>query len=413
MQNGGAGHPVVNIGVVGHVDHGKTLLVKALTGVWTDRHSEEVKRGISIRLGYADATFRRCEKCGSPDGLTIAESCPACKGPARAVRTVSFVDSPGHETLMATMLSGAALMDGALLVIAANEKCPQPQTLEHLMALDLIGIRNVVVVQNKVDLVSREEAVKHHRDILEFVKGTMVEGAPVVPLSASYGVNVDALIQTIEERIPTPKAGEGTSPRLPIARSFDVNRPGTLPAKLVGGVVGGSLAQGHLKVGTEVEILPGLKREEGGRARWEPIRTRVVSLMSAGRPVEEVTPGGLIGLGTQLDPSLTKSDGLVGQVLGAQGTLPPVWNKLTMDVRILQRAVGQQKGDKIEPLKPGEPLMLSVSTAITVGSIVATREGHLEVTLKRPVCAEAGARVAISRRSGSRWHLIGAGTIKA
>ncbi|MDD4653591.1 MAG: GTP-binding protein, partial [Methanothrix sp.] len=148
--------PEVNIGMVGHVDHGKTTLVKSLSGVWTDQHSEEVKRGISIRLGYADATFRKCPSCPEPDAYTVDEKCSHCGSETQILRTVSFVDSPGHETLMATMLCGAAIMDGAVLVISANEPCPQPQTKEHLMALNITGIDKIVIVQNKIDLMSRE-----------------------------------------------------------------------------------------------------------------------------------------------------------------------------------------------------------------------------------------------------------------
>jgi len=144
-----SGKPEVNIGMVGHVDHGKTTLVRALSGSWTDQHSEEVKRGISIRLGYADATFRKCPSCPDPDAFTVEEKCPHCGADTEILRTVSFVDSPGHETLMATMLCGAAIMDGAVLVISANEPCPQPQTKEHLMALDITGIDRIVIVQNR------------------------------------------------------------------------------------------------------------------------------------------------------------------------------------------------------------------------------------------------------------------------
>ena len=146
----------VNIGLVGHVDHGKTTLTKALSGIWTDTHSEETKRGISIRLGYADIEFRKCPNCGEPECYTTSKKCEICGSETELIRKVSFVDAPGHETLMATMLSGAAIMDGAVLVIAANESCPQPQTKEHLMALDVIGVKDVIVVQNKIDIVSKE-----------------------------------------------------------------------------------------------------------------------------------------------------------------------------------------------------------------------------------------------------------------
>ena len=139
--------PQVNIGLVGHVDHGKTTLTKALTGEWTDKHSEEVKRGISIKLGYADAAFYECPVCPSPDKYSTALKCPHCGAETRLLRSVSLVDSPGHETLMATMLSGAAMMNGAILLVAANEKCPQPQTREHLTALEIMGIKDIVVAQ--------------------------------------------------------------------------------------------------------------------------------------------------------------------------------------------------------------------------------------------------------------------------
>src|SRR5271157_1217460 len=223
--------------MVGHVDHGKTTLVSALSGVWTDTHSEELKRGISIRLGYADCTFYKCKNCSDPVCYTSKPQCATCNaGELEQLRTVSFVDSPGHETLMATMLSGAAIMDGAVLVIAANEPCPQPQTKEHLMALDIIGIKKVIIVQNKIDLVSHDDLLANYEQIKEFVKGTVAEHAPIVPISAQQAVNIDLLIEFIEKEIPCT-AHDATKPaQMFIARSFDVNKPGADITKLLGGV---------------------------------------------------------------------------------------------------------------------------------------------------------------------------------
>jgi len=404
--------PAVNIGMVGHVDHGKTTLVRALSGVWTDQHSEEIKRGISIRLGYADATFRKCPNCPEPEAFTVEETCPACGSPSEVLRTVSFVDSPGHETLMATMLSGAAIMDGAVLIIAASEPCPQPQTKEHLMALDITGIDKIVIVQNKIDLVSRERLIEHYNEIKKFVKGTVAENAPIVPISAQQNVNIDMVIQAIEETIPTPERDVEKPALLKIARSFDVNRPGTLPDKIVGGVIGGTLTQGLLKPDDPLEIKPGRSVESEGRKAWVPIETKVTALMAGGGPQDEVTPGGLIGVGTQLDPALTKSDLLVGQVAGFPGTLPPVWNSFTMKIRLLERVVGAMDEADVEPIHTSEPLMLNVGTATTVGVVSSAREGGMvEVQLRRPVSAALGDRVAVSRRIGARWRLIGVGTI--
>jgi len=404
--------PAVNIGMVGHVDHGKTTLVRALSGVWTDQHSEEMKRGISIRLGYADATFRKCPNCPEPEAYTVEESCPGCASPSEVLRTVSFVDSPGHETLMATMLSGAAIMDGAVLIIAASEPCPQPQTKEHLMALDITGIDKIVIVQNKIDLVSRERLIEHYNEIKRFVKGTVAENAPIVPISAQQNVNIDMVIQAIEETIPTPVRDLEKPALLKIARSFDVNRPGTLPDKIVGGVIGGTLTQGVLKPGDPLEIKPGRSVEAEGRKHWVPINTKVTALMAGGGSQEDVTPGGLVGVGTQLDPALTKSDILVGQVAGDPETLPPVWNSFTMKMRLLERVVGATDEEDVEPIHTSEPLMLNVGTATTIGVVSSARDGGMvEVQLRRPVCAAVGDRVAVSRRIGARWRLIGVGTI--
>jgi len=403
--------PSVNIGIVGHVDHGKTTLVSALSGVWTDKHSEEVKRGISIRLGYADATFMKCPKCPHPDSYTVAEKCEHCGTNTESVRTISFVDSPGHETLMATMLSGAAIMNGAVLVIAANEQCPQPQTKEHLMALDIIGISNIVIVQNKIDLVSKDDVIENYHQILDFVKGTVAEGAPIIPISAQQSVNIDILIQAMEEYIPTPEQILDKPARMLIARSFDVNKPGSKPGKIIGGVIGGSLSLGTLRIGDNIEIRPGRKVESGGAVRWESILTNITNIMAGSEKVEEATPGGLVGVGTKLDPSITKSDSLVGQVAGEPDTLPLTRENFLMKVRLLERVVGSADELVIEPIHSNEPLMLNIGTATTVGVVTSVRKDIVEVKLKRPVCADFEDNVAISRRVGARWRLIGSGII--
>lgn len=404
--------PEVNIGMVGHVDHGKTTLVKSLSGVWTDQHSEEIKRGISIRLGYADATFRRCPQCAEPDCFTVDVKCPHCGTETEVLRTVSFVDSPGHETLMATMLCGAAIMDGAVLVISANEACPQPQTKEHLMALNITGINKIVIVQNKVDLISKDKVVEHYNQIRSFVKGTVAENAPIIPISAQQNINIDMVIQAIESMIPTPPRDVQKPALLKIARSFDVNRPGASPDNLKGGVIGGSLSQGLLHPGDKLEICPGRLVESEGRKQWVPLETKVVTLLAGSSVQEEITPGGLVGVGTMLDPVMTKSDTLVGQVAGEPGKLPPVKNSFIMEMQLLERVVGVTDESTVEPIHSNEPLMLNVGTATTVGVVSSAREGGVvQVQLKRPVCAEVGDRVAVSRRMGARWRLIGVGTI--
>ncbi|MFB6087486.1 MAG: translation initiation factor IF-2 subunit gamma [Haloarculaceae archaeon] len=403
--------PEVNIGLVGHVDHGKTTLVEALSGEWTDQHSEEMKRGISIRLGYADATLRECPECEPPEAYTVDETCGEHDVETDVLRTVSFVDAPGHETLMATMLSGASLMDGAVLVVSASEAVPQAQTEEHLMALDIIGIENIVIAQNKIDLVDDEAARENYRQIQEFIEGTVAEGAPVVPISAGQEINMDLLIDAVEREIPTPDRDPEADAEMLVARSFDINRPGTTWESLTGGVLGGSLVQGELDVGDTIQLRPGREVEEGGQTEWEPVETTVRSLQAGGESAETVRPGGLLGVGTGLDPAITKGDALAGQVAGPPGTLPPVHDQFTMDVELLDRIVGDESGE-VDEISTGEPLMMTVGTATTVGSVTSARTGECEVALQRPVCAREGAKLAINRRIGGRWRLIGIGTLR-
>ncbi len=400
--------PEVNIGLVGHVDHGKTTLTQALTSEWTDRHSEELKRGISIKLGYADAAFYQCPGVDAPGCYSVDPKCADGKE-AKFLRAVSFVDAPGHETLMETMLSGAAIMDGALLLVAANEHVPQPQTREHLYALDIIGVKRVVVAQNKIDLVSSEQAEENHREIVEFLKSSPIAGAPIVPISANHRVNIDALIEAIEATIPTPPRDLTKPPLMYVARSFDINRPGTRPGDLKGGVLGGSLLQGKIAVGERIEIRPGLSGGANGRA--ESLTTTVASIVSGGQPWPELRPGGLAAIGTKLDPALAKGDGLTGRLVGTSGTLPPLSLKIRLKATLLDRVLGAEREIKVERIRTSEMLAITVGTTIASGKVTSARGDEVEIALNRPVTVFPQSRVAISRRLNA-WRLIGYGIVE-
>ncbi len=403
--------PEVNIGMIGHVDHGKTTLTKAFTNQWTDRHSEEIKRGISIKLGYADATIYKCPDCGTGENYSVKKKC-SCGKTGEFQRTISFVDAPGHETLMATMLSGAAIMNGALLLIAANETCPQPQTKEHLMALNISGVENIIIVQNKIDLVSEEDAIKNYEEIKEFVKGSIAEDAPIIPICAHNKVNIGYLIDAIQSFIPSPEIKKDLPPRMFVARSFDVNNPGNGPEDLIGGVIGGTLIQGVFRKGEEIEISPGIKIEVKGQTEWTTIKTTITSLHAGNKLHKELKQGGLIAVGTKLDPNITRTDSLIGRVVGTPGTLPDVLHSFSMNTHLLERVVGSEKELEVDNLKTNEPLMLNVGTSTTVGMVSSARNDVADVKLKIPVCAEKGQRVAISRRIVGKWRLIGYGIIK-
>jgi len=404
--------PEINIGTIGHVDHGKTTLVQALTGVWASRHSEELKRGITIKLGYADMPVYKCPKCEPPKNYTRERICPNCGSETTFIRAVSFVDAPGHEALMATMLSGAAIMDGAILVVAADELCPQPQTREHLAAAEIIGIKRMIIVQNKIDIVDEERARKSYEEIKNFVKGTIAENAPIIPVSAQRSVNIDALIQAMEEFIPTPKRDDAKPPLMYVIRSFDINKPGTPIEKLEGGIIGGTILQGKFAVNDEIEIRPGVSIEEEGKDGYTPLLSEIVSLQAGGRNVKEASCGGLVGVGTLLDPSISKADGLTGNLVGKKGMLPPILTELNLETCILERAVGTKELAKVESISKDETLLLHVGAAITLGKVASIRNDTATLKLARPVCALPGSRVALSRKITGRWRLIGYGTTK-
>ena len=401
--------PQVNIGTIGHVDHGKTTLVEAITGIWAARHSEELRRGITIRLGYADAAIYKCLNCDSPEYYSTSPTCQICGSEAEFQRAVSFVDAPGHEILMTTMLSGAAVMDGAILVIAADEHCPQPQTREHLAAFNIIGLEKLIIVQNKIDIVTKDDAIRNYNEISRFISGTIAENAPIIPVSAQHHVNTDLLIGALEKYIPTPERDPTKPPRMYIIRSFDVNKPGTPVEKLEGGVIGGSIIHGKFRVGDEIEIKPGLLAREKNRLKVYPLHTEIKSLYAGGGPVKEALSGGLVGVGTYLDSSLTKSDGLVGSIAGKPGSLPPIFNEISLGVSLFDTVVGSEDLRKVEGVTKGENLLLNVGTARTMATVTGISKNHIEAKLSIPVCYEVRSRVAISRRIGGRWRLIGYG----
>lgn len=390
--------------MIGHVDHGKTTLLQALSSKWADTHSEEQKRGITIKLGYADVKIYECKE----HGFATKKICPECK----IKRIVSFVDAPGHETLMATMLSGAGIMDGAILLIAANEECPQPQTREHIMALEIMGLKNIVIVQNKIDLVTREEALKNCQQIKDFIKNTIAKDAVIIPASALHNININYIAESIEDFIPTPKRDTAKQPIMFVARSFDVNKPGTKISDMVGGVLGGALQQGILKIGDKIEISPGRSITSQGTERWIPIKAEIIDIKTAGVSAKEAYPGGSIAILTKLDPSITKSDQLAGNLVGLTGKLPKIWTELKLEPKLLERVVGVKEETKVEPIKKSEALMLNINATTTAGIVMNLEKNKIYVKLKKPICADDNSKIVISRRIDNRWRLIGTALIK-
>ncbi|KAI9479368.1 eukaryotic translation initiation factor 2 subunit gamma [Coemansia sp. RSA 989] len=414
-----ANQATINIGTIGHVAHGKSTLVKAISGVNTVRFRNELERNITIKLGYANAKIYQCSNAECPrpgcftsrgSGHPVEFPCPrsGCEGTMKLIRHVSFVDCPGHDILMATMLNGAAVMDAAMLLVAANETCPQPQTSEHLAAVETMKLDRIIVLQNKVDLIRQEQALKHYEQIQSFIKGTIAEKSPIIPISAQLKFNVEAVVEYIYRHIPVPVRDFTSDPRLIVIRSFDVNKPGYTVDQLQGGVAGGSILKGVIKTGDLIEVRPGIV-EVGTKIKVRPLRSRVVSLNAENNRLQFAVPGGLIGVGTLLDPMLCRGDKLLGSVLGTVGSLPKVVVEIEIKYFLLRRLLGVtgKKQAKIVKLTKGEGLLVNIGSNAVGARVVGVKESLAKLVLTKATCAENGESIALSRRIDRHWRLIG------
>ena len=407
--------PTYNIGFVGSVSHGKSATVKALTGTETFKHSKEKERGITIKIGYANCKIFKCSKCPEPQcyhpvgSKTKTCKCTTCNADTELVQYFSFIDCPGHESLMNTMLSGGTIMDYAILMIDGSQKCPQPQTIEHLAALEILKIKKIIIIQNKLDLIDGNKALEQFEDIKKFVKGTCAESSPIIPLSAQKKYNIDILCEFIIKYFGEMERIEA-KPKMNVIRSFDVNKPGGDVTTITGGVLGGSLISGQFKVGDLVEIRPGLiSKNEKQVLVWKPIHTQIISMQTDMDQINTALPGGLIGLCTNLDPVLTRSDRMVGQVIGLVGFVPEVYTEIKSKCIFMKR-VGQTDVKKLKPTI-NSTVLLNISSKPVFATVKRISKSEHCFELKYPCCMNIGERFAISSKMGESWRLIGMGEL--
>lgn len=347
------------IGTAGHVDHGKSTLIRALTGIDPDRLQEEKERGMTIDLGFAWLKL--------PDG-----------------QEVSIVDVPGHERFVHNMLAGIGGIDIALLVIAADEGV-MPQTREHVAILDLLGISTGVVALTKRDLVDDEWLELVQADVEEFLDSTSLRNAEMVPCSATTGQGLDTLKEVLQRLLEQERARPNTGrPRLPIDRVFTVAGFGT--------VVTGTLIDGELRLGQELEVQPG------------SIRTRVRGLQSHRKKLETVPAGTRTAVNLT---GLAVEDLRRGQVLAAPGTLKPT---VAVDARL--RLIRDA-----HPLKHNTQVSFHTGAAETLGKVSLLDRDELRPGEEAWVQIRLQDAVALARgdlfvlRLPSPSMTIGGGTV--
>jgi selenocysteine-specific elongation factor len=349
------------IGTAGHVDHGKSTLVAALTGIHPDRLKEEQEREMTIDLGFA--------WMGLPGG-----------------DTVGIVDVPGHRDFIENMLAGVGGIDAVLFVVAADEGV-MPQTREHLAILDLLQIEGGVIALTKIDLTPDAEWLEMVQvDVRQAVRGTVLADAPIVPVSARSGAGLDALIRAIDaclaQRPPRPDLGR---PRLPVDRVFTITGFGT--------VVTGTLVDGQLKLGEEVELLP------------SGLRGRVRGLQTHKRKEQTAVPGSRTAVNIS---GVNIEDVRRGEVLAHVGKYRPS-ARLDVRFRLLADAAGPLRHSSEVKFFIGAAEVLARVRLLGVEELKPGEEGWLQLELREPVVAVRGDRYILRRPSPS--ETLGGGSV--
>jgi translation initiation factor 2 subunit 3 len=433
MNEAKQNQPTINIGMIGHVSNGKSTITKCLSGKATQQHSDEKKKNITIKLGYANVKIFECMDCPKPERYQpfksedYVKNCNLCNKPMELARHISFVDTPGHNMLMATMLNGTCVMDCTILTEAANNPTiPAPQTREHLIATTITGTPNTLICLNKLDLVKRDVADDVVNKLRSYVKNTIASLSPIIPVAASMNINIDVLCQYLANlQIPARNLTKGC--KMIVIRSFNVNHPGCQIKDLKGGVVGGSIVEGILKLGDEVILKPGYvskieydkskpltKKEQKLAKRWQytPLKTKIVSINSDNNSLKFAIPGGLIGAQLELDPALTADDGLIGNVLMPCTDFDNY--SVYEDIAIDFEAIEELSNNYI--VKQDDKVQINVNacnSSCTINKIVE-EDGKTILILNldtKPICVNIGDRVTLSSTKNGGMNIIGRGQI--
>lgn len=390
--------PIMNIGMLGSVSDGKSTTVYKLTGTKTQKHSSELKRNITIKPGYANMKIYKnnniYDSCGSNKTLD-----------GELVHHLSFVDCPGHNELILTMLANIDLMVGAIVIVSAAEPIERkPQLIQHLMAIKIANMTNFIICLNKLDLVTKQVALERKKELDRLLKSLDITPKIIIPVCMNKSIGVKMLLESIMEYFPPKKDEDLSNPQFRISRSFDINKNNLPIEKLSGGILGGSLISGKFKVGDKIEIKPGIvSHDSTGKIVSTPIITTIKSLKTDTTNLEEIHSGGLIGIGTDIDPFYCKNDNMSGNIIGLEGQLPDVYNEITINFT-------KQEFTKInwEP-KVGEVLNLMISTLSLAAKLKDINNNRLTLVLEKPACIDNKMMIVVSKIINKSINIIGYG----
>lgn len=407
--------PTINFGMVGSVSNGKSCVTLQLSKKKTQQHSHEQIKNITIKLGYANAKIFKCNTCPAPQcyqpekSSTTEANCSICKKPMELKKHISIVDSPGHMMLMKTMLNGTSVMDTTIMVESvSNKDMPSTQTKEHLIAVEMANIPNCAICLNKLDLVNKDKAVKQLEKLQKYVDRTSYKDSPTIPIAANYGLNIDVLCEYICS-IPEPVRDLKSNAKMIVIRSFNANRQDTKIKDLNGGVVGGSLLKGVLKIGDCVKILPGfITKSADSSWKYTPIVSKVVSMKTEQSDLQQAIPGGLIGVALTVDPSLTANDKMIGSTLvKVDSEDDPCEDYKVVDIVYVTLEHVKRLDGSTHSLKRKETIMINHNACNVNAKVKKIRGNMAELHLsEKPICVQITDYITLSRNSGSGIEIV-------
>lgn len=400
---------IINVGCIGHVSNGKSTLVKQMTGVKTQKFKSEQERNITINVGYANCKIFHSDKTGeySYCSSDVSKQYDSEDNEMTLIHHISFVDCPGHENYMANMLSGSSVIDMAFLVEAANAKLvPQPQTLEHFVAIQNTQIKDIVVIQNKCDLATKDEIYENKEKIEQFIEDFMDDPLPIIPLIAQTGSNIEYVGKYLANNLTDYNKNINQNLQINLIRTFDINKAFQSIHTLKGGILGGTIVSGILNKGDVIQISPGICNLDDKR-NWivTPIYAKVESIFSEKNSLDFAVPGGLIGIGTTIDPSFCKSNNLVGQIISRPNQNLNIAYELDLDCKIFKRI---SKDNRI--IRNGDILKLGILSKNIQGSVTQAKKHKITVKLGIPCCINEQT-ISIMKKIDGQYKLFGIANI--
>lgn len=403
--------PTMNIGMIGSVSNGKSSITEKITGIRTSKHSKEQERNITIKLGYANAKIYKCTSCPAPQcyqplsGATMSAKCKFCNTQMELAKHISFVDVPGHFSLMATMINGTCAMDSTILIESASNKEIASQTKEHLLAIGISGLENKIACLNKMDLVKKEVAYDKITSLEQQLKGTAAEHSPIVPVAANYGVNIDVLCEYICRYMNEPVRNPSDKLKMILVRSFNINKQETSYEKLEGGVVGGTILCGTVKLGDKVNIYPGITNKNNTGSEhsftYKPLIGTVLSINSETNNLQFAIPGGLIGMKLDIDPGLTHNDGLIGNILTSEDHDFKILEAFIVEMEMINRS-------EIIELVKKDIIVVNSNACNQKCEVLSVNKNKAKLKLlEKPICVKFGDHITLSKIVDNKIFIIG------